>query len=63
MSEKKVDSNLVKIGEASRLLGVSIVTLRKWHETGELVPLYVSRGGRRFYSRKEIDKFLKGKQV
>ena len=61
MSKEKVERNLIKIGEASRLLGVSVQTLRNWHESGELVPLYVSRGGRRFYSRKEINKFLKGK--
>ena len=59
-SEKKEDS-FIKIGEAAEMLGVAIVTLRKWHETGELVPAYVSVGGRRFYSRKQIQEFLKGK--
>ena len=29
---------LVRIGEAARILGVSVPTLRKWEATGRLVP-------------------------
>lgn len=48
---------LVKIGEASKLMGVSIITIRKWEKTGELVPDRKTKGGTRYY---DIDK-LKGK--
>ena len=59
--EKKEDS-FIKIGEASEILGVSKPTLRHWHATGELVPVYVSLGGSRYYTRKQIREFLEGRK-
>ena len=47
---------LVKIGKASETLGVSIQTLHKWEETGELLPDRKSAGGTRYY---DITKLLK----
>ena len=41
---------MVKIGEAAALLGVSVVTLRKWEASGELVPARKTAGGTRFYA-------------
>ena len=32
-----VDMPLVKVGKAAELLGVSVQTLRKWEDSGELV--------------------------
>ncbi|WP_423227046.1 MerR family transcriptional regulator, partial [Paraburkholderia hospita] len=40
---------LIKIGEAAAMLGVAISTLRKWEETGELVPARKTAGGTRYY--------------
>lgn len=39
---------LLPIGEAAKLLGVSLSTLRRWEESGKLVPER-TRGGRRRY--------------
>ena len=61
MSEKKHENPFIKIGEAAQMLGISEPTLRKWHKTGEFEPAYVSRGGRRFYTGDQIDRFLKGR--
>lgn len=44
-----MEKRLVKIGEAARLLGCGIDTLRKWEKTGELPPDRKTKGGTRFY--------------
>jgi predicted site-specific integrase-resolvase len=44
-----MEKRLVKIGEASALLGVTPQTLRKWEKTGELLPERRSKTGTRYY--------------
>ena len=44
-----MEKRLVKIGEASALLGVTPQTLRKWEKTGELLPDRRSKTGTRYY--------------
>ena len=46
--------NLVKIGEASRLLGTSPAQLRKWDQSGELRPARRTRGGTRYYALSDL---------
>jgi len=46
--------SLVKIGKAAEVLGVSIQTLHKWEESGELVPNRKSAGGTRYYDMAKI---------
>ena len=41
-------NRLVAIGEASKALGVSITTLRRWEESGRLVPQRTKGGTRRY---------------
>jgi len=40
---------LVGIGEASKALGVTPLTLRRWDESGRLKPDMITRGGKRRY--------------
>jgi putative resolvase len=49
-----VDMPLVKIGKAAELLGVSVQTLRKWKDSGELVPDRRREGGVRYYDMGKI---------
>ena len=49
-----MEKRLVKIGEAAQLLGVSISTLRKWEDTGELIPARKTAGGTRFYATADL---------
>ena len=49
-----MEKRLVKIGEAATLLGVSVVTLRKWEATGELLPARKTKGGTRYYDAAEL---------
>jgi len=46
---------MIKIGKAAELLGVTIQTLHKWEETGELIPDRKSNSGTRYY---DADKLL-----
>lgn len=48
------DQALVPIGEAARLLGVSISSLRRWEREGKLVALRTPAGHRRF-RRADLD--------
>lgn len=40
-----MNSDFVPIGQASKILGVSIQTLRNWEKTGRLLPDFVSAAG------------------
>ena len=41
-------SRLYSIGEASKALGVSITTLRRWEAEGRLIPEHTAGGHRRY---------------
>ena len=45
---------LVKIGEAARMLGVSVQALRKWEASGELLPARKSKHGTRYYAVSDL---------
>ena len=49
-----MENRLVKIGEAAKLLGTAISTLRRWEETGELLPARKTKGGTRFYAVSDL---------
>lgn len=53
-------SRFVKIGEAARILGVSIQTLRRWEALGELIPDRKTKGKTRYY---DADKLLGLKNI
>lgn len=55
MNEEK---DLVPIGEAAQLLGVSIMTLRRWDESGRFPAIRKQAGGDRYYKRKDIEIFM-----
>lgn len=46
---------LIKVGKAAELLGVTISTLRRWEEAGELLPARKSKGGTRYYDADTLD--------
>jgi predicted site-specific integrase-resolvase len=47
-------SRFIKIGEAAKLLGISIQTLRRWEETGYLMPTKKSKGNTRYYNLDQL---------
>lgn len=48
-------TRFIKIGEAAKVLGISIQTLRRWEESGYLVPDRKTKGGTRYY---RLDKLI-----
>lgn len=48
-------SRFIKIGEAAKILGVSIQTLRRWELDGSLIPHRKSKGNTRYY---DLDKLI-----
>jgi excisionase family DNA binding protein len=53
---------LVKIGEAAELLGVSIDTLRRWDKSGKFKSIRTGDKGHRFYKFSDIQTKLKSPQ-
>lgn len=51
--------DLIPISEAAELLGVNIMTLRRWDESGRLVSIRKGDSGHRYYRRKDIEIFPK----
>jgi len=55
--ETKKD-NLIPISEAAGLLGVSIMTLRRWDESGRLKPVRSGKGSHRYYRKNDLEVFM-----
>lgn len=49
-----MEKKLVKIGEAAAMIGSTPATLRKWEETGELLPARKTKGGTRYYAVSDL---------
>src|SRR5262249_6409485 len=57
-------NRFLKIGQAAKVLGVSIQTLRRWEEAGYLLPAHKSQGKTRYYDLNElIDKKKEEQEV
>lgn len=52
------NEKLLTIGETAELLSVSIMTLRRWDESGRLISVRKKEGGNRYYRKSDIDIFL-----
>jgi excisionase family DNA binding protein len=53
-----MQNNLISIGEAAKLLGVSIDTLRRWDLSGRLTSIRGSSRGHRYYRQSDIEQYL-----
>ena len=51
------NEDLVTIGDAAEILGVSIMTLRRWDESGRLKAIRNKPSGDRYYRRKDLEIF------
>ncbi|MEN9405721.1 MAG: hypothetical protein RLZ12_5 [Bacillota bacterium] len=53
----------ISIGQAALMVGVAIVTLRRWDKEGTFAPCYLTSGGHRRYSVARLEKELLGKKT
>lgn len=51
------EEQLITIGEAAKILEISIDTLRRWDKSSKLKPASVSEAGYRLYSKSQIEVF------
>lgn len=49
--------DLLNIGQAAKMLGVSIDTLRRWDESGKLIAIRKKGGTHRYYREKDLEIF------
>ena len=49
-----MNNRFVKIGEAAKLLGVSVQALRNWEREGKIMPSHRTPGGQRMYDLSEL---------
>lgn len=56
----RIDQNLISIRKAASYLGITEVTLRRWHNNGTFKATFVSPGGHRYYSLADLAKKTKG---
>ena len=56
--QRIVIMELISIGKFAKMVGITPTTLRRMHETGERMPCHISKGGTRYYSTEQLDKFL-----
>ena len=52
-----MDSELITIGQASKLIGVSIQTLRRWDDAGKLSSVRRTKAGHRYYKKEDIENY------
>ena len=48
---------LISIGKFAKIIGVNPATLRRMHESGELIPAHITKGGTRYYSTEQLKQF------
>ena len=48
---------LLSIGKFAKTVGVTTTTLRRMHQSGELIPAHFSNGGTRYYSTEQLKSF------
>ncbi len=53
---------IYSIKQAAEILGVSIMTLRRWEKSGRLIPLR-SKGGHRYYRPEDIKEYQKNLDI
>lgn len=54
---------LISIGKFAKLVGLTPTTLRRMHDSGELIPCHISKGGTRYYSTEQLNKFINNNQA
>ena len=54
-----MDSKLLTIGQASKIIGVSIQTLRRWDNASKLSSVRKKVRGHRYYKKEDVERYIK----
>jgi len=54
-----MSSKLLTISQASKMIGVSIQTLRRWDDSGKLPSIRKKKTGNRYYTSNDIEDYIK----
>jgi len=54
-----MNSKLLTIGQASKMVGVSIQTLRRWDDSGKLPSVRKKATGHRYYGKDDVENYIK----
>lgn len=54
---KYMGLDLITIGQASKMIGASIQTLRRWDKTGKLLSVRKTKTGHRYFRKKDIENY------
>ena len=54
-----MDSKLLTISQASKIIGVSIQTLRRWDYSGKFPSIRKKKTGNRYYARNDVEDYIK----
>ncbi len=57
------NKDLMKSGEAAAYIGVCTETLRRWDYHGILVPVYRKPNGHRYYSKEQVEEYIKKQEA
>lgn len=52
-----MNSELITIGQTSKMIGVSMQTLRRWDDAGKLSSVRRTKAGHRYYKKKDIENY------
>ena len=53
-----MQNKIINIREASKILGVTMTTLRRWDKKGKLKSIRAGEKGHRYYRKKDLDLFI-----
>lgn len=54
-------NEFIKIKDVADMFGVTVPTVRNWERKGYLIPEITLPSGRKRYTRKQVEEFLKAK--
>ena len=60
---QSIEKTTLRIGEASKYLGVSTMTLRRWDKSGVLKPILMGKRNARRYRQEVLDAILNNREI
>lgn len=54
-----MDAKLLTISQASKMIGVSIQTLRRWDDSGKFPSIRKKKTGNRYYAKNDVEDYIK----